>query len=249
MTRRTWLPSLVVVAAGALAGCNQDPGADNGKGIDEPAPLPPSTASTPTYPPGPYALGQGATLADFKFQGFVDAQKQSATLEAIRFSDFYNPHGRDASYQPASPADDDRLYPTGSPYGAGTKKPRALFIDISAVWCGPCKEEAKSDLPGFYAKYKPCGGEFFFQLAEGAGLGSPVTQELLDAWTTVYKVSYPATFDPGHQLGELYASGFPTSAIVDTSTMQVVAFKTGLGDSSFWSLYESLLDPTCLAGK
>ena len=81
--------------------------------------------------------------------------------------------------QPVRPAD-DRLYPAGSPYNGDTDtqqpKPRVLLIDIASVWCGPCNEEAKSEFPGLYAKYKPCGGQFLFQLAQGAGPGTPATE-------------------------------------------------------------------------
>jgi hypothetical protein len=125
-----------------------------------------------------------------------------------------------------------------------------LLVDIASVWCGPCNEEAKDTLNGLYAKYKPCGGEFLFQLAEGAAPGAPATQQLLETWVTTYHVAYPAIWDPTKQLFPLYNSdSFPDSAIVDTRTMQIVDVVSGVADATFWSTFESYLDAACLAGQ
>jgi hypothetical protein len=243
VTRATSLLALAL----ALAGCNQDPGADNGKGIDEPAPCP-ECVSGAAYPINSGLVAQGSIIPNFGFTGFIDPQVDSKTLQSIQLSDFYNPHAGSASYQPPDPATDDRLFPPGSPYGAGTKKPTALLIDVASVWCGPCNQEAKSVLNGLYAEYKPCGGEFLFQLAEGAAPGAPVTQPLLQAWVSMYHVAYPAIWDPSRQLFPLYnADSFPDSAIVDTRTMQIVDVISGVADATFWTTYEGLLDATCLA--
>jgi len=233
--------SLVALAVASGVGCNQDPGADNGQGLDEPAPCPECAAASGI-------VKQGYVIPNFSFQGFVDAQVQGKTPETIALYDFYNPHAGDASYQPADPADDDRLFPPGSPYGAGTRKPTGLLIDIASVWCGPCNEEAKSVLNGLYARYQPCGGQFVFQLAEGAAPGAPVTQQLLQSWVSTYHVSYPATWDPAGQLRPLYsADSYPDSAIVDTRTMEIVDVISGLPDATFWTTYEGLLDAKCLS--
>jgi hypothetical protein len=243
--------ALAGLAALAVAGCNEDPGESNGEAQFEPAPLPASSGNSPAYPPAAaYGLTQSSVINDFAFQGFVDPQAERDTLQPIHLSDFYNPHYGDASYMPASPAADDRLFPPGSLYGAGTKKPTALLIDIASVWCGPCNEEAKSLLNGLYARYKPCGGEFFFQLAEGAAPGTPATEKLLQTWTQIYVVAYPSIVDPAGQLGELYAAdSFPDSAIVDTTTMKITDVISGVADATFWNNYEALLDPSCLAAS
>jgi hypothetical protein len=219
--------------AALLVACNQDPGSDNGKGIGEPAPCPDCVLkATAPYPAGPYAASQGSIINDFAFQGFIDASKQSATLDTIKLQDFYNPHADDATYQPLDAAHDDRLFPPGSPYGAGTKKPTALLIDIASVWCGPCNEEAKSLLNGLYAKYKPCGGEFLFQLAEGSAPGTSVDQPMLKSWVSAYHVTYPATFDPGKQLFSLFSAGFfPDGAVVEPTSLRPPRWTTPTASS------------------
>ena len=240
----------LLTSAVLLLGCNEDPGADNGKGDHKPAPLTSSASSAPAYPAAPYGVSKGSTIDDYSFQGFVNAKASNATLQTIHLSDFYNPHADDASYDAPDPADDDRLFPPGSPYGQGSKKPKALLIAIASVWCGPCNQEAKSVFPGLYAKYKPCGGEFLFQLAEGAAPGTPATEKNIRAWTTKYKVNYPATFDAAQQLSPLYsANSFPDSAIVDTRTMKIVEAVTGVPSEGFWKTFEAAIDPACIAAK
>jgi hypothetical protein len=248
LVRSTVLLLALSATALSVLGCNADPGADNGKGDHMPAPLPPSM-ETLTYPAGPYGVVAGATLDDFSFPGVPDA-KTSKTEVTIHLSDFYNPHGKDSSYEPADAASDDRLYPPGSPYGAGTKKPLGLFIDIASVWCGPCNLEAKTELPMKHAEYRPCGGEFLFQLAEGAAPGTPATAANLAAWTSTYKVDYPSTYDQKRLLSVLYGGGaFPDGVVIDTSTMRILQVVSGLPDDNTWQTFESTLDAACLAGK
>jgi hypothetical protein len=236
--RRSTLAALAAVAA--LLGCNADPGVGNGEGIDAPPPCPACGKASGM-------VAQGSIIPDFSFEGFVGGDVQ--TLAGITIYDFYNPHAGDASYAPADPSEDDRLFPPGSPYGGGTKKPTALLIDIASVWCGPCNEEAKDTLNVLYAKYKPCGGEFFFQLAEGGSPGAPVTPQLLSTWISMYHLTYPAVWDPSKQLFPIYnADAFPDSAIVDTRTMRLVDVVSGVADTAFWSTYEAHLDAACLAG-
>src|SRR4051812_40506822 len=80
--QHTWL-SLVVLASVALAGCNEDPGAENGMGDPRPTPLPPSTVTTAAYPPPPYEVSKGSTIDDFGFNGFVDAMTANGALQKI----------------------------------------------------------------------------------------------------------------------------------------------------------------------
>jgi hypothetical protein len=238
------------VALIALASCNEDSGADIGRGDHEPAPFPAatSTSGAPTYPPGPYGVSAGSIIESFSFQGFADAKASSAALQPISLGDFYNPHVNESTYAPASPAEDDRLYPPGSPYGAGKAKPRALLMDFASVWCGPCNQEAKSVLPGMYAKFSPCGGEFLFQLAQGTMPNTEATETNLRAWTTAYKVDYPATIDPAQQLTSLYGQSFPDSAIIDTSTMTIIELINGVPEDSFWGDFQNAVNnPACFA--
>jgi len=193
------------------------------------------------YPPAPFGVNIGSVISNYEFVGFANAVAVSNTMQAIALADFYNPHADDPNYAPASPEEDDRLFPPGSPYGEGTPKPKALLINIGSVWCPPCNEEAKSELPPRYAQYKPCGGEFLLQLADGPTRGTPATPDNLYKWTLKYKVNYPATLDPTYKLGAFY-NAFPANILVDTRTMKILEIREGSPDDSFWALYEKTMD-------
>lgn len=225
------------LALGAL-GCNED----GANGSDLPPPDRPVESDKPTYPAGPYSTQPGDVISDFSFQGFANPQLGSADLQPILLSDFYNPHGGDAGYAPSDAAHDDRLFPAGSPYGAGKPKPKALAIDIGAIWCGPCNYEAKTELPPRHAKYLPLGGELLFQLADGATQGVVATQKDLVNWTKKYKVDYPSTIDTDKQLAALFdANAYPANMIIDLRTMRIVAVVAGVPDEAYWSKFEATI--------
>jgi hypothetical protein len=223
-------------------GCNED--GTNGSDLPPPdRPPDVTTPETPTYPPGPYDQHPGDVISDFAFQGLANPKLASGELVPIKLSDFYNPHADDASYAPADPSVDDRLFPKDSPYGAGTPKPKALAIDIGAIWCGPCNYEAKSELPPRHAKYLPLGGEFLFQLADGATQGVGATPKDLANWNKKYKVDYPSTIDENKQLSALFdPSAYPANMIIDLRTMQIVAVVAGVPDESYWVKFEATID-------
>jgi hypothetical protein len=196
-----------------------------------PAPTPAfvdTTGQAPTpldYPAGPYGIGLGSVLANYDFVGYPNASATTAAHVPIRFSDFYNPHAFDTSYRPASPSEDDRLFPADSGYAmAGKAKPTVLLIDLASVWCVPCNNEAKSVLPVKHALYAACGGEFLLDLHDSNTPGVTATFSNLTSWTKTYKVDYPAVIDPSFKLDALFGvNAFPTNIIVDPTTMKVVA--------------------------
>lgn len=220
-------------------GCNED----GTNGADSPPPDFIAPVSTVPYPTGPNGVLPGDVVKDFEFDGFPNPKLGSAELVKIRLSNFYNPHADDASYKPATPSTDDRLYPKDSPYGAGMPKPRALAINVGAIWCAPCNVEAKTELPLRYAEFKPLGGEFLFQLADGAAQGNAATQKDLTNWTKKYKVDYPSTIDKTKQLAGLFdANAYPANMIVDTRTMRIVAVVAGVPDDAYWAKFKATID-------
>ena len=186
-------------------------------------------SNTAAYPAGPYGFEKGSTLYDYDFVGFAAPNVTMSTMQPMALSDFYNPHGKDPTYQPASPAEDDRLFPSNSAYAAaGKPKPTVLLIQVGAVWCIPCNEEAKSILPGKHATYAPCGGELLLNLVDGMHQGVPATPQDLIGWTTTYKIDYPVTIDPSAKLHPLWqANAIPENIIVDTTTMKIVEILPG----------------------
>jgi len=211
-----------------------------------------TTTQPAAYPTGPYGVGKGSIIPNFAFIGYANAVAKNDTMQEIKLGDFYNPHGRDAAYQPASPAEDDRLYPAGSQYGEGKAKPTVLAIDVASVWCGPCNAEAKCVLPVLYERYSACNGGLFLQLQDGNTPGEAATPKNLYNWTVKqYKEDFPSAIDPAGRLGALFAANaFPQNFIIDTATMEIVEVIAGVPDAAYWKKYESLLaDPTCPAAQ
>ncbi|WP_437936114.1 TlpA family protein disulfide reductase [Sorangium sp. So ce341] len=221
---------LGVVAALGLVGCG---------GEEDPIPAPPfpegtgqPAANAAQYPAGPYGISPGRVIANYQFVGYANAAEHKDTMQPIQLADFYNPTG-------------EEVFPEGSPYGAGEPKPKVLLIDVSSVWCGPCKIEAESVLPRLYEKYQPLGGEFLVQLADGRNPGEPAVPRDLYRWTTTYDVQYPSAIDPSYKLGALFqADAFPANMLVRTKDMTIIEVVSGVPEenSSFWRTFEKIMN-------
>jgi hypothetical protein len=178
---------------------------------------------------GPYGVGVGSVIKNYAFYGYGDATVDKTALKQVQLADFYNPTG-------------DGVYPDGSQYGAGKKKPLALVIDRSAVWCNPCNYEAQNELPGKRTMYGPMGGEFVLALDEGGTPGTNPTQMDLTNWVTRYHVNYPATLNPQATLSAIVGiDAYPGHIIVRTKDMKIVKWIAGIPDDSFWQLFEKVL--------
>jgi hypothetical protein len=214
--------ALVIVASGCTSG--------SGEPLD-PAPGSGSQVIDEEYPAGPYGTVVGDVIENFEFQGYVDAS-QGLTEDrrvSITLGDFFNPTGM------GTHGDD-------GPFVAGSPKPKALMINVSAVWCGPCKQEAANILPGEYAHYHPLGLELLMVLADSLEVGTPAAFGDLDAWCSTFPVNYPAVIDPEYQLGGSFdTSQYPANFIVDTATMTIVEVVSGIPQDSFFSKLETVL--------
>lgn len=237
----SWLRLLGVgvVSSFALVGCGSD---DSGSGtapgpVDVQAPdfqegqgqMP---NANPAYPAGPFGIRVGSVIPNYQFIGYPNPLADSGALTTIQFADFYNPTGTD-------------VYPEGSPYGAGTPKPKALMMQFAASWCGPCNYEAGNILPDQLLKYKPMGGMFFMQLTDGKTPGTAATTKDLNNWTAKYDLDYPATVDPTYKMMMLFeAAAFPANFIVDTRTMTIVEVLSGSAEPGdpFWDKFEQVLN-------
>jgi hypothetical protein len=185
--------------------------------------------SSVAYPSAPYGFEAGATLYNYDFVGFADAAQLDTSMQAMALSDFYNPHGKDPTYQPAAGEVDDRYFPADSAYAnAGKLKPTVLLVQVAAVWCEPCNLEAATILPAKHATYAPCGGEFLLTLNDSGTMGVPASPKNLLNWTSLYKVDYPAAIDPEGKLQPIWqADAIPENIVVDLTTMKIVEVLAG----------------------
>ncbi len=201
---------------------------------DPPPPLPGSgTVSTgQEYPEGPYGNTVGNVINNFVFPGYTrPGRGLGDTMRGdVALGDFYNPTG-------------EGIFPDDSPYDPGAKMPRALIINVSAVWCGPCKFEAQNVLPGEYEHFQPLGAELMLVLADSVDPGDPADFPNLDNWVSSFEATYPSVIDPDYQMGTLFdTSQFPANFIIDTRDMTILEFVAGIPQDGFWDQVTILLE-------
>ncbi len=235
---RTLIQSLLSLSVVALLACGQnapvDPTGPNTPVPDEQAPEfegggQQAPVGAQVYP-GPYGIGVGSVIPNYTFYGYPRASLAKGELTPVTLSDFYNPTGED-------------VYPDNSPYGAGTKKPKALVLDRSAVWCGPCVHEATNVIPPMRQKYEGNGGEFFVTLDDGPKAGTRATAADLLQWVNRFNINYPAVIDPNATLSAIVGyDAYPGNVIIRTKDMKIVHWEAGVPQAAFWSKFEAVLN-------
>ena len=179
------------------------------------------------YPAGPFGDEKGSIIRNYQFRGY--ARPQDGNFDAaqiVQMADFYNPTGAE-------------MFDASSIYGEKAK-PKALLIIISAAWCGPCQQEAKTLLPNEYAQYAPMGAEFFTVMAQNISGGEPKLS-VLSAWQEKYAQNWPGVVDGQDKLFALAAEpAFPANILIDTRTMQIVDRVAG-ADPAIFAKMEQLL--------
>lgn len=179
---------------------------------------------------GPYGTGIGSVIPNYRFLGYPRASLDKTTMVQLEMADFYNPTGTE-------------VYPPGSPYGEGVAKPKAMILSRSAVWCGPCKYEAKTVIPPLRAELAPLGGEWLLILGEGPIGGEPATQFDLTKWATDYSLNYPSAVDPNGTISAIVGvDAWPGNVIIRTRDMKIVTWIAGVPDNAFNQLFRDTLD-------
>jgi thiol-disulfide isomerase/thioredoxin len=185
-------------------------------------------APPPAYPEGPYGIGVGSTLRNLRLEGFAAPMTASTALQDLSLADFYNPSGTDT-------------FPAGSPYGAGTAKPKALLVDLCAMWCAPCRQEAQMLLPPRRAMYAPAG-EILLALLDGTNPGVAASTNQLTSWVHQFQVDYPTVLDPAGLFSAYFATqAFPSAIVVRTRDMKIVFAHVGIVDDALWTVFEKVL--------
>jgi hypothetical protein len=224
LTSRFGAAPCVLVVAGMAIGCGSEaPPFPRGQGQVK--------GAGQSYPSGPYGVTRGSVISNYEFVGFPRPLDETK-LVPIRLADFYNPTG-------------DGVYPDDSPIAPGEPLPKALLLDVSAVWCQPCQVESKTILPKEYEEYGPRGAEFLLLLSESAAQGVPASEKDLKTWTSEFDLVFPSVIDPDYTLGSLFVgAALPTNIVIDTRTMKIAELVSGIPkpDSPLYTKLEELLD-------
>lgn len=225
--------AIATLSLGCIGADESAPDFEAGQG-DE---LPQSEAS---YPEGPFGFNEGSILPNMEFLGYPDFANRGAELRITKLSDFYNPTGAEVFDESLAYYGDGANAPRDA--AGNVYKPRALVMLISSVWCGPCRSEAQTVLPGKFAQYRPLGGHFLAVLIDGQQPGTPATVDELTAWSSTYQPGYSMTMDPSNLVMAYYEPAFPGNIIVRTSDMKIIRRVAGVPQASFWNTFEQVLN-------
>lgn len=153
------------------------------------------------YPPCPYGTAVGDVVSDAKFVGFATS-KSTSTAE-VRLRDFYDPTGA-----------------TGK---------KLLFVNVGALWCGPCREET-AEMPAVFEHLHDRVA--FLQIVfEGAQPSTPSTERDLRNWDDAYELPFWTVLDPDNEITKYFNRATPPfSMVVDVATMKIVAASPGKPD-------------------
>lgn len=206
---------------GGTGGTSADPAGTGGTGGTTPSGSAGTSAagaagssiiSQDGYPPPPYGVSEGSTIADITFAGLRNPKSaaynfSSDKVEQISLHDYYNPKG-------------------------DTTRPRMLLIAASAGWCGPCRLEAEDSMPN-YKFWNPKGAEFLTALFDSNTAGTPAAPADATSWSKTYKLEYPMVLDPQQKLGA-YANlqAVPFNLVIDLKTMVIVYAQAAVFDAS-----------------
>lgn len=219
--------SLLVVASTGV-GCTSGSG-------DPVPPLPGSGNFDESCPEGDTGVAPGNILKGYLFEGYVDPSQGigESRRKEINMCSFYDPTG-DGEWGP------------GSPFEEGSPKPKAIMLNLSAVWCQPCREEASNVLPKEYALYGPEGLEIVMVLADTTTPGESAGWKELETWVSAYDVQYVGTIDTDRELANEFTGigSYPVNMLVDPRTLQVVEAIQGVpqSGSGFFKKLEALLE-------
>jgi hypothetical protein len=202
----------------------------------------------PDYPYAPTGWSEGSILPNFKFlalPNYADdslingSERAGDIMYVISMADFYNPTGAE-------------VYPEGSAFGAGNPRPKALMLDMSAVWCNPCKYQSSELMPGEYAAVRSQGGHFITVLTESYNPGDQSKISDLYNWANNFAFNgwdvdgfvYTLGMDPAAKVAPLFEPAYPSNAIIRTRDMKIMHTIAGVTDASFWSVFNQVLADT-----
>ncbi|HUB05894.1 MAG TPA: hypothetical protein VMB50_02780 [Myxococcales bacterium] len=178
----------------------------------------PAALANATYPGGSCGTDRGSVFPDFFLgTGYWNTGSNGQPLSDIGLTSI-----QELAFH--------YLYCSGFKYA---------FLDISAVWCPHCNDEA-AQLPGWNAttqtysynaqaqtgyavKWLAEGGIILSVLEQGDNPSNAATPTDLTDWITKYNTNYPMAIDPEENLvSGVGLQAWPANIIIDLSNMKVV---------------------------
>jgi hypothetical protein len=118
------------------------------------------------------------------------------------------------------------------------------FIDISAVWCPHCQDEATQIPESYYQLWLNAGGVVLSVLVQDVTGTAAATKDDLSNWITTYSTPYPICLDSDMSSPNYFGlTGWPDNTIVNLSNMQVL-YTGGGADPLYYQTYCTVLGVT-----
>jgi AhpC/TSA family len=151
------------------------------------------------YPAGSFGADAGALFPNYSFQGYVDSDTSS--LSVVSFADYFDP---------------DR------------KRHKLLHLMAAAMWCPVCSgqtDEMHLTVPNLRAE----GLAVLQLIIDGPSRATAPDRCDMESWIEQKKTSFTVAFDVAAKRIGVVAkfTGIPWNALIDTTTMQVVATLEG----------------------
>lgn len=151
------------------------------------------------YPEGPYGAEPGELYPNHTFHGYVDSD--TSRLSLVSMADFLDPE---------------------------RKRHRLLHLMAAAMWCPVCSGQT-DEMALFVPELEPEGLVVVQALIDGPSRGTPPDRCDMESWIERRGTTFTVVFDASGQRTAFVARyrGVPWNALVDTSTMRVVAAVEG----------------------
>ncbi len=101
----------------------------------------------------------------------------------------------------------------GNTFSLDSFKGKVILLNISAMWCGPCRSEA-SELMEIYNTYKEKGFEIVQCIYQDED-GNPTDKSDIQRWINEFKLAFTVLTDPDRSLVDFFTfSGIPFNVII-----------------------------------
>lgn len=159
---------------------------------------PKQDATAGVFPSGPYGYEVGQTLADVRFEGYVNAEGRGlSTAQPFRSTSMHELRGGGRGY--------------------------ALVV-VAEFFCGGCQASAR-DLADRSRAILDAGGVVVMVLSSQGYTARP-DREALDAWVRTYGLEVTAVIDAPEEpfpASQSRYGGYDSALVVDLASMRVVA--------------------------